>query len=127
MRSFMVVCLTVLMLIVGGYASASPSGWRDLRIDASSDARFNDSIQQLRGQLPYDRAVLFVLTLKDLKGCFSPAEYRELLNGLTYKEIARLGSPNVTAEYRAYSARLPHYGDIGGGLGESGSGLYYHQ
>jgi hypothetical protein len=104
------------MLVCG--AGASASGWRDLRIDASSDARFNDSIQQMRDELPYHRALVFVLTLKDLKARFSPVEYREHLNGLTYNEIVRLGSPNVTAEYRAYYARLPH-GGPGGGWGES--------
>jgi hypothetical protein len=121
MRTFVVASLTVLMLVCG----ASASGWRELRIDASSDSRFNDSIQQMRDELPYHRAVVFVLTLKDLKARFSPVEYREHLNGLTYNEIVRLGSPNVTVEYRAYSARLPR-GDLGGDWGESGSGLSYH-
>ncbi len=123
MRTLVVTSLTVLMLVCG--SSANARGWRDLSIDASSDARFNDSIQQMRDELPYQRAVIFVLTLKDLKARFSPVEYREHLNGLTYKEIVRLGSRDVTAEYRAYSASLPR-GGTDGGLGESGSGLSYH-
>ena len=123
MRTFVVASLTVLMLVCG--ANASARGWRELRIDASSDSRFVDSVQQMRDELPYRRAVVFVLTLKDLKARFSPVEYREHLNGLSYNEIVRLGSPNVTAEYRAYSASLPHGGPEGG-WGESGSGLSYH-
>ncbi len=102
MRRCVVASLTVLMLVCG--ASASASGWRDLRIDASSDTGFNDSVQQMRDELPYHHALLFVLTLKDLKARFSPMEYREHLNGLAYKQIVRLGSPNVTAEYLGYYA-----------------------
>src|SRR6185369_11223234 len=75
-------------------------------IDASSDSRLTESVQQMRDVLPYNRAVLFVLTLKDLKTRFSPAEYREHLNGLTYKQIVQLGSPNVGNEYLAYYSRL---------------------
>ena len=102
MRSFVVASLTVLILVCG--ASANASGWRDLRIDASSDSRFNDSIQQMRDELPYHHALLFVLTLKDLKARFSQVEYREYLNGQAYKQIVRLGSPSVTSEYLGYYA-----------------------
>jgi hypothetical protein len=101
-RTFVVASLAALLLACG--ASASASGWRDLRIDASSDIRFNDSVQQMRDELPYHHALLFVLTLKDLKTRFSPVEYREHLNGLTHNEIVRLGSPNVTSEYLGYYA-----------------------
>ena len=105
MRSFVVASVTVLMLVYG--ASASARGWRDLRIDASSDSRFNDSIQQMRDELPYHHALFFVMTLKDLKARFSPAEYRQQLDGLSYKQIAHLASPHVTAEYLAYYADRP--------------------
>ena len=107
MRTFVVTSLAVLMLACG--ANAGASGWRDLRIDASSDSRFNDSIQQMRDELPYHHALRFVLTLKDLKARFSPTEYREQLNGRTYKEIVKLGSPNVTTEF------LAHYSGVGAG------------
>ena len=100
MRSFAVVCLTVLMLIVGGHASAS--GWRDLRIDASSDSRFDGSIQQMRDKLPFHHARLFDLVIKDLKTRLAPAEYRQQLDGLSYKQIARLASPSVNAQYLAW-------------------------
>ncbi len=106
MRRFVVTSLTVLMLVCG--ANANASGWRDLRIDASSDSRFTDSIQQMRDELPYHRAVLFVIVLKDLKTHLAPAEYRQRLDGLTYKQIAHLASPAATTEYLAY------YGGRGG-------------
>ena len=104
MRSFVVASLTVLTLACA--ANAGATGWRDLRVDGSGVTQFDDSIQQMRDQLPHNRAVLFVLTLKDLKARFSPAEYRERLNGLTYKEIVRLGSPSVVDDYLAYYGRL---------------------
>jgi hypothetical protein len=117
----MVPSLTVLILVCG--ASASASGWRDLRIDASSDTRFNDSIQQMRDELPYHHARLFVLVLKDLKTRFSPTEYRGQLNGLSYKQIAHLASPNVTAEYLASYARAGQSG--GSGIsGDTGPGPF---
>ena len=90
------------MLVCGTNANAR--GWRDLRIDASSDSRFTDSIQQMRDELPYHSAVLFVIVLKDLKTHLAPAEYRQRLDGLTYKQIAHLASPSVTAEYLAWYA-----------------------
>ncbi len=104
MRTCVLASLTVLMLVCG--ANANARGWRDLRIDASSDSRFNDSVQQMRDELPHNRAVLFVLTLNDLKARLAPAEYRERLNGLTYKEIVQLGSPSVSNEYLAYFTAL---------------------
>src|SRR5262245_33761337 len=102
MRRFVVTSVTVLLLACA--ASASATGWRDLRIDASSDSRFNDSVQQMRNQLPYHRAVFFVFALDDLKAHSTPAEYRKQLDGLTYKEIARLASPAVSEKYLTYYA-----------------------
>src|SRR5260221_101341 len=104
MRTFVVTSITVLLLACG--ASANASGWRDLRIDASSDSRFTDSVQQMRGELPYHHAVLFVLVLKDLETRFAPAEYHRQLDGLGYKQVVHLASPNVAAEYLAHYARL---------------------
>jgi hypothetical protein len=102
MRTLVVISLTVLMLVCG--ASASASGWRDLRIDASSVSTFDDSVQEMRDQLPYPHALLFVLVLHDLKMRFSPTEYRQQLEGLSYEQIAHLASPNVMAEYLGYYA-----------------------
>ena len=106
MRTLVAASLSVLMLMCATTVNARAGEWRDLRIDASSDSRLTESVQQMRDVLPYNRAVLFVLTLKDLKTRFSPAEYREHLNGLTYKQIVQLGSPNVSNEYLAYYSRL---------------------
>ena len=105
MRSFVVASLTVLMLVCG--ANAGASGWRDLRIDASSDSRFDASVQQMRDDLPFHHARLFDLVIKDLETRLTPAEYRQQLDGLSYKQIARLATPNVTAEYLAHYAGRP--------------------
>ncbi|HVY66573.1 MAG TPA: hypothetical protein VHH11_17260 [Gammaproteobacteria bacterium] len=107
MRSFVVASLAVLMVVCATGVSARE--WRNLRIDASSQTRFNESVQQMRDTLPYNRALLFGLVLKDLQARLTPAAYRQQLDGLTYKQIASLASPNVTAEY------LAHY--YGGGAG----------
>ena len=99
MRSLIVASLMVLTLMYGAHAGAS--GWRDLRIDASSDSRFDASVQQMRDELPFHHARLFGLVVADLKSRFSPTEYRKQLDGLSYKQIARLASPTVTAQYLA--------------------------
>jgi hypothetical protein len=112
MRTLVVVSLAASILL--GAASANASSWRDLRIDASSDSRFTDSIQQMRDELPYHKALLFVIVLKDLKTHLAPADYRQRLDGLTFKQIAHLASPQATAEY------LAHYSGGGSGLGFSG-------
>ena len=105
MRTQVVVFLAASILL--GAASAHASNWRDLRIDASTDSSFTDSIQQMRDELPYHKALLFVIVLKDLKTHLAPAEDRQRLDGLTYKEIANLASPQATAEYLAhYSGRV---------------------
>ena len=104
MRTFMVASLTVLMLVCG--ANAGASGWRDLRIDASSDSQFDESVQQMRDELPYHHARLFVLVLNDLKARFSPTEYRQQLNGLSYKQIAQVAEvPIGTVMSRLARAR----------------------
>ncbi len=117
MRSFVVAALTVLILVFG--ANANARGWRDLRIDASNDSRLDASVQQMRDELPFHHARLFGLVVVDLKTRLSPAEYRKQLDGLSYKQVARLVSPNVTAQY------LASYGFGGqsagsGFLGDSG-------
>ena len=97
MRSFAMASLTILVLVWA--AGASARGWRDLRIDASSDSRFDDSVQQMRAELPYNRAVLFEMVLQDLKARFAPAVYRRQLDGLTYRDVVRLASPSVSSSY----------------------------
>ena len=123
MRWFVVTSLTVLMLMCGANANAGAGGWRDLRIDASSDLRFNASVQQMRDELPYHHARLFGLVLKDLETRFAPAEYRQQLSGLSYKQIAHLAAPNVTAEYLASYARAGQ--SVGSGFsGDTGPGPF---
>ena len=85
-------------------------------IDAGSITTFDESVQRMRNALPYNRALLFVLVLKDLRARSAPAAYRERLNGLSYKEIARLASPAVTTEYLAL-----YGGNAAGALSSGGN------
>jgi hypothetical protein len=122
MRSLVIVSFAALMTLSA--ASAVARGWRDLRIDASSDASFTESVQQMRDELPYARAVMFVLVLQDLKAHSTAAECRQRLDGLGYKAIVRLGSPAVWDRYRAYYAMLHRAGgpDASGGFSAGTSG-----
>ena len=111
MRTPVVVSFAALILL--GAASANASSWRDLRIDASSDSRLADSIQQMRDELPYHKGVFFVIVLADLKTHLAPEEYRQRLDGLTYRQIAHLASPRAEAAYLAYYGARP----VGQGIG----------
>jgi hypothetical protein len=48
----------VLAIVLAG--SASAAGWRSLRIDASSEQAFNESVGVFREKLPYVRHYVFV-------------------------------------------------------------------
>ena len=104
MRTLVVVSLTVLML--AGAASASANGWRALRIDGSTASGFEQSVAEMRQNLPYNRGVLFDLVLEDLKARFATADVRKQVDGLGYKEIIQLASPAVVAKYEKLYARL---------------------
>ena len=81
----------------------------------------------MRNALPYNRALLFVLVLKDLRARSAPAAYRERLNGLSYKEIARLASPAVTTEYLAlYGGNAAGAFSSGGNEGIGAPPFYDH-
>ena len=111
MRTQVVLSLAASILL--GAPSANASSWRDLRIDSTSVSTFEESVQKMRSELPYNKAVLFVIVLKDLKTHLAPAEYRQRLDRLTYKQVAHLASPQATAEYLAYYAGRP----VGQGIG----------
>lgn len=120
MRSLVVASLTVLVLVSA--SSASAREWRNLRIDSSSDSTFQESVQRMRTQLPYHHAVLFDLVLEDLK-TFAPTEYRQRLDGLSYRQIARLATPYVMAAYLAhYAGNTP--GELTGPTGAVAPAFY---
>ena len=58
--------LTVVILGVALAGTASAAGWRSMRIDASSEASFNESVAALQDKLPRVRRQVLEQSLKDI-------------------------------------------------------------
>jgi hypothetical protein len=111
---------TVAVLAVVLASSASAAGWRKLRIDASSDTSFQESVALFQDKLSPSRRVAFAMSLEDiwLAGSrlaeeqqreYTQADYLRQLDGLGYEEVVTLMDPTGKNEgrYRAvyYQAR----------------------
>jgi hypothetical protein len=112
--------LTVTVLAFALAGTATAGGWRKLRIDASSDTSFQESVALFQDKLSPSRRVAFAMSLEDiwLAGTriaeeqqreYTSADYLQQLHGLTYGEVVTLTDPTGKAEgrYRAeyYASR----------------------
>jgi hypothetical protein len=112
--------ITVAVLAVVLVGSASAAGWRDLRIDASTDAAFKESVAAFQDKLSPSRRNAFLRSLQDIwnhgaqlaeeqQREYTDADYRRQLHGLAYEEVVTLMDPTGKKEgqYRAeyYQAR----------------------
>jgi hypothetical protein len=112
--------LTVAVLAVALASSASAAGWRKLRIDASSDTSFQESVALFQDKLSPSRRVAFAMSLRDIEQegktraraeqrDYTRADYLRQLDGLSYEEVVTLTYPtgNIESFYRAqyYNAR----------------------
>jgi hypothetical protein len=97
--------LTVGMLAVVLAGSASAAGWRSMRIDASSEDTFNESVTALKDKLPRVRREVFERSLQDiwLEGMkaaqadgrdYTVTDYLWELDGLGYKEVVIFTDPS---------------------------------
>jgi hypothetical protein len=121
--------VTVVVLAVALAGTASAAGWRSLRLDASSEAAFNESVALFKDKLPPSRRHAFERVLQDvwtqgtLKASaeqreFTKADYFAQLDGLAYKDLVTLTDPtgDKAKRYRAeyFYARGSSY--AGGGI-----------
>ena len=111
--------LTVVVLAVALAGTASAGGWRSLRVDASSEAAFTESLAAFEKKLSRSRGYAFKAVLQEiwLRGAskasaeqrtYTASEYFRQLDGLSYDEVVRIPDPTGEAEerYRAeYYAR----------------------
>jgi hypothetical protein len=115
--------LTVAVLAIALAGSASAAGWRSLRIDASTEANFTQSVEAFKDRLTPSRRHAFERALQDIlrQGTqAASAEQREYtrdnylrqLDGLTYNEVVRI--PDPTGEL-AQRYRAEYYGARAGG------------
>src|SRR6188508_1700930 len=111
--------VAVLAFALAGTAAA---GWRDLRIDASSEATFKESISAFEEKLSPSRRNAFLRSLQDIRNHglqlaeeqqreYTDADYQRQLHGLGYEEVVTLTDPTGKKEghYRAeyYRSRTP--------------------
>ena len=119
--------LTVVVLAVAFAGTASAAGWRDLRVDGSSEEAFARSMTEFKDELSPRRAHVFGEALKDIwiQGAtaaeaeqreYTADEYYKLLDGLRYEEVVNYTDPTGdTAEKRYRDARFmfkPRYASI---------------
>ena len=109
--------LTVAVLGIA-LAGTAAAGWRDLRVDGSSEAAFTESLEAFQEKLSPARRYVFGEALKDiwLQGArqavaeqreYTAAEYYRQLHGLRYEEIVKLTDPSGdTAKDRYRMASL---------------------
>jgi len=109
--------ITVAVLAVALAGTASAGGWRNLRIDGSSEAGFAESMEAFKEKLPRARRYVFVLAMQDIwvKGVeaakatdreYTAIEYFRQTNGLVYDEVVTLLDPTgqtARARYREAS------------------------
>jgi hypothetical protein len=116
--------LTVAVLAVALASTASAGGWRNLRIDGSSEAGFAESVEAFKEKLPMTRRYAFAHALQDIweQGVkdaeaaereYTASEYFRQIDGLGYDEVVTLLDPTgekAKARYREASrlyARAP--------------------
>jgi hypothetical protein len=125
--------LTTAMLAVALASSAGAAGWRSLRVDASSEAAFEQSLAEFKDELSPARRYVFGEALKDIwlhgsqlatteQRDYTAADYYRQVDGLGYEEIVTLVDPTgkTARRYRAaYNPRL--VGDRGGHRASTGA------
>ena len=104
--------LTVAVLAVALAGAASADGWRNLRIDGSSEASFAVSVEAFKDKLPLPKRYAFAHALNDIwvQGVtaakaanreYTASEYFRQIDGLGYDEVVTLLDPTGdTAEAR---------------------------
>jgi hypothetical protein len=112
--------LTVAVLAFALAGTASAAGWRSLRLDATSEAAFEQSVEVFKDKLPrsrwyaFDHMVGHIWLQETLAAAAEQREYTRddylrQLDGLTYNEIGRVLDPTgeKAKQYRAeyYYAR----------------------
>jgi hypothetical protein len=118
--------LTIAVVAVALAGTASAAGWRNLRIDASSEASFTESVATFQEKLSPSRRLAFARSLQDIwrertqsataeQREYTSAEYLQELDGLGYEQVVRLADPSGERAKR-YRAEY-YYARAGGGSG----------
>ena len=106
-----------LVLAVALAGTASAAGWRSLRVDASSEVAFEQSVAELTDELNAARRYVFVEALKDIwiagneaaaaeQREFTEADYYRALDGLTYEDVIDFTDPTGETARDRYRAAM---------------------
>jgi hypothetical protein len=101
--------LTVALMTLALAGTASAAEWRSLRIDASSEAAFNESIELFRDRAPPPRVYAFERSLQEvfMQGAakaaadereYTQSDYYAQLDGLDYDDVVTLADPTGEQE-----------------------------
>jgi hypothetical protein len=108
------LAVAVLAVVLAGTAAA---GWRDLRVDASSEEAFAKSLEAFNAELSRERNQVFTAALMDiwLEGAerakanqreYTVSDYHAQLDGLSYEEVVTFTDPTgETAKQRYEQAK----------------------
>ena len=114
--------LTFVIMGVALAGTASAAGWRSMRIDASSEASFNESVAALQDKLPRVRRRVLEQSLQDIwaQGMqaavaaereYTRADYLKQLDGLKYQDVVTFTDPSGDRAQRyfdqAYARLFP--------------------
>jgi hypothetical protein len=124
------ITIALLAVVIAGTASAA--GWRNLRIDASSEASFKESVAAFQDKLTPSRRVAFARSLQDiwLQGTklageqqreYTDADYLRQVHGLRYEEVVKLTDPTGKKE-AIY--RTAYYDNRGGRARAAGAPVW---
>ena len=108
---------TVFVLAVVLASSATAAGWRDLRVDASSEQAFAKSLEAFKEKLSSPRVSVFGEALKDIwiQGAnaaeaeqreYTADEFYERIDGLSYEEVITLADPTGATARQRYQVAL---------------------
>jgi len=109
--------LVVAVLAVALAGTASAAGWKDLRVDGSSEAAFKQSLAAFYNELSPERQHVFGSALMDiwLQGTaeakaaqreFTVTDYQQQIDGLSYEEVVTFTDPSGdTAKERYREAK----------------------
>ena len=109
--------LIVAVLAIALAGTAGAAGWRDLKIDGSSEAAFRRSLEAFNEELSLERHQVFTAALMDiwLQGTevakanqreYTVNDYRTQLDGLSYEGVVTFTDPTgETAKQRYEQAK----------------------
>ena len=108
---------TVFVLAVVLAGSAAAAGWRDLRVDASSDEAFAKSLDAFKEKLSSPRVYVLGEALKDIwiQGAkaaeaeqreYTAGEYYKQVDGLGYEAVVTLTDPTGATARQRYQAAM---------------------